>query len=195
MYETQVIDPTTGQPRRRQVEIAVGSDGDAHDGGLTLAATREEASPHRRALEDARDPLEVLRAAEATRTAADTTFAAYVAMFLERRRPEWNKPKHARQWEMSLGAPCCKSLRARPIASIDVEDVLEVVTPVWSRLLETAPRIRMRLEAVFHAARMEGLRSGENPARWRGHLDHLLPRHKPDQNGHHTPYRSKAFLP
>lgn len=186
LYEKQVIDPATGQPRRKQVEIALGTYGDAYDGGLTLAAAREKAAPHRRALEDGLDPLEVMRAAEAARTAAETTFAAYVAKFLERRRPEWSNPKHAKQWETTLGAPYCKSLQARPIASIDVKDVLEVLTPVWSRLPETARRIRMRLEAVFDAARVEGLRSGENPARWRGHLDHLLPRHKPDQKGHHT---------
>jgi integrase len=75
-------------------------------------------------------------------------------------------------------------LRARPVDEIDTETVLAILKPIWLEKPETASRLRGRIEAVLDAAKAQGLRSGENPARWRGHLSHLLPKRQKLTRGH-----------
>ena len=75
---------------------------------------------------------------------------------------------------MTLGDSYCRKLRLRPVDEIATDDVLDVLRPIWETKAETASRIRGRIERVLDAARARGLRSGENPARWRGHLQALL---------------------
>ena len=65
-----------------------------------------------------------------------------------------------------------------PVAGVDTEAVLKVLRPIWSTKKETARRVRGRIEAIMNAAKAEGLRTGENPALWRGHLDQVLARRK-----------------
>jgi integrase len=86
---------------------------------------------------------------------------------------------------MTLGESYCSLIRPKPIAVLQTEDILEVLEPVWLSVPETARRLRMRLEKIFDAAKVRGLRSGENPARWKGHLDHLLPKHRKVSRKHH----------
>src|SRR5271170_3069386 len=100
-------------------------------------------------------------------------------------RPSWRNRKHAAQWEMTLrdyAAP----LRRLAVDKITTDDVLSVLRPLWSERPETASRLRGRIERVLDAAKAEGLRSGENPARWRGHLDQLLPKRHRLTRGHHA---------
>jgi integrase len=100
-------------------------------------------------------------------------------------RPSWRNAKHAAQWEMTLrdyAAP----LRRIPVDKVTTDDVLSVLKPVWNTKAETASRVRGRIERVLDAARAHGLRDGENPARWRGHLDQLLPRRQRLTRGHHA---------
>ena len=73
-----------------------------------------------------------------------------------------------------------------PVDEIDTEAVLGVLKPLWSEKPETASRLRGRIEAVLDAAKAKGHRSGENPARWRGHLSHLLPKRQKLTRGHHA---------
>ena len=87
---------------------------------------------------------------------------------------------------MTLGDAYCALIRPKPIGAIGTEDILAVLEPVWQTVPETARRVRMRLEKVLDAARVRGLRSGENPARWKGHLDHILPKHGKASRGHHA---------
>jgi integrase len=77
-------------------------------------------------------------------------------------------------------------LRAKRVDEVTTEDVLAVLRPLWSRTPETASRLRGRIERVLDAAKAKGLRTGENPARWRGHLDVLLPRRRRMTRGHHA---------
>ena len=77
-------------------------------------------------------------------------------------------------------------LRSKPVNQITTEDVLEVLQPIWTSKAETASRVRGRIEKILDAAKAKGLREGENPARWRGHLDHLLPKRQLLQRGHHA---------
>jgi hypothetical protein len=70
-----------------------------------------------------------------------------------------------------------------PVNTIETADVLRVIKPLWHRVPETASRLRGRIERVLDAARSRGFRTGENPARWRGHLDQLLPARQPTPGG------------
>jgi integrase len=85
-------------------------------------------------------------------------------------------------------------LRAKPVDTIATDDVLAVLKPIWTTKAETASRVRGRIEKVLDAAKAKGFREGENPARWRGHLDHLLPRPSKLARGHHAamPYEGVA---
>jgi integrase len=100
-------------------------------------------------------------------------------------RPSWRNGKHAAQWEKSLrdyAAP----LRRLPVDQLTTDDVLSVLKPLWIDKRETASRLRGRIERVLDAAKAQGLRNGENPARWRGHLDQLLPKRQHLSRGHHA---------
>ena len=99
-------------------------------------------------------------------------------------RPSWRNSKHAKQWEMTLreyAAP----LRRTQVDQITTDDVLAVLKPLWQTRPETASRVRARIERVLEAARAQGLRKGDNPARWRGHLDQLLPKRQRLDDAHH----------
>ena len=98
----------------------------------------------------------------------------------------WRDPKHRAQWRMTLkeyAAP----LRPKPVDAITTEDVLTVLRPLWTEKPETASRLRGRIEKVLDAAKAKGHIASpwENPARWRGHLDHLLPKARKLSRGHH----------
>ena len=83
------------------------------------------------------------------------------------------------------------------VATIGTEHVLAALQPIWKAKPETARRVRGRIENILDAAKVQGLRSGENPARWRGHLDHLLPKRARHTRGHHAamPYAEvPAFM-
>jgi integrase len=101
--------------------------------------------------------------------------------------------KHKAQWKSTLETYAAP-LRARPVDTIATDDVLTILKPIWTTKAETASRVRGRIEKVLDAAKAKGFRSGENPARWRGHLDHLLPRPSKLSRGHHAamPYEEIA---
>lgn len=114
------------------------------------------------------------------------TFGAAADAYIESMQPGWRNEKHAAQWRMTLGERYCKSLRARPVADVTATDVLAVLSPIWHTVPETASRLRGRIEAVLDAAAAKGERSGDNPARWKGHLAKLLPPRQRLSRGHHT---------
>jgi len=122
---------------------------------------------------------------EARRPIEGVTFGECADRVIEAMRPSWRNRKHAAQWEMTLrdyAAP----LRRLPVNKITTDDVLLALKPIWNKKPETAARLRGRIERVLDAAKAQGLRSGENPARWRGHLDQLLPRRQRLTRGHHA---------
>jgi integrase len=134
------------------------------------------------------DPIEAKRAAEAearVEAAKAITFGAAAKRFIKANRAGWKNSKHAAQWEMTLlgidpnGKPAktdyCKSFRDLPISAIDTTLVLRIIEPIWATKTETANRIRGRIETVIDAAKAKGEFKRENPARWKGHLDNLLP--------------------
>ncbi len=171
------------QLNSRQREMGLGNAG---SGGMTLAEAREKAIAARRQLAQGTDPIEARKVAKATAEAAGTTFGQFADDYVESHKAGWSNPKHAAQWAMTLGDAYCAPIRTKPIIDISIDDVLAVLVPVWQSVPETARRVRMRLEKVLDAARVRGLRTGENPARWKGHLDHLLPKHGKASRGHHA---------
>jgi integrase len=126
------------------------------------------------------------------------TFSEAVKAFLLTREEKWKNPKHRAQWEMTLGEAYCKSLLKMDVAAIKTDHVVGVLSPHWKTKNETASRLRGRIERVLDYARVAGWRDGENPARWTGHLEHLLA--KPEvklKRGHHAalPYDEvSAFM-
>ena len=115
---------------------------------------------------------------------------------IEAKGAEWRNAKHKAQWTMTL-RDYCATLRAKPVDEIDTQAVLGVLKSMWQEKPETASRLRGRIEAVLDAAKAQGHRTGENPAAWRGHLAHLLPKRGKLTRGHHAamPYGNvPAFM-
>ena len=117
-----------------------------------------------------RDPL-----AERGRARA-LTFKAAAEALIESKRPGWRNAKHAWQWANTLETLAYPRLGALDVKDVETADVVAVLRPVWTARTETASRLRQRIEAVLDYAGAMGARAGDNPARWRGHLDHLLPK-------------------
>lgn len=151
--------------------------GPARDIGL--ADARERAAAARRLLLDGVDPIEH-RAAQKAQTrleaASALTFAECAKRYIAAHRAGWSNPKHAAQWENTLDTYAGKILGPLPVAAVDTGLVVRVLEPIWTTKRETAGRVRGRIEKILDWARVRGYRTGDNPARWRGHLDHLLPK-------------------
>jgi integrase len=107
--------------------------------------------------------------------------------YVETHEASWRNPKHRQQWRTTL-RDYCAGLRHVPVDQIDTKAVLAVLKPIWAGKPETASRVRGRIETVLNAARALGHidEHRANPARWRGHLDQLLPRQKELSRGHHA---------
>jgi len=122
---------------------------------------------------------------EQRRQARKPTFGEIADALIEAKGSEWRNDKHRGQWVTTLTKEAAP-LRSRPVDEIDTAAILEVLKPLWTEKPETASRLRGRIEAVLDAAKAQGHRSGENPAAWRGHLSHLLPKRQMLTRGHHA---------
>lgn len=147
---------------------------------VTLARAREKAAEARAMIADGKNPLDERKAAP-----HDATFGRVADDLIASMKPSWRNEKHIAQWEMTL-TEYAKPIRGRDVASITTDDILTVLRPIWNEKPETASRVRGRIEAVLDAAKARGLRSGENVARWKGHLDKLLPPRRKLTRGHHA---------
>ena len=141
---------------------------------VSLREAREAAAKARRLLREGEDPIDERRMERGKSSAS--TFAECAERFLGTNEKAWSNAKHRAQWRSTLGAYVFPAFGDSPVDIISVDDVLRVVQPLWQAKPETASRVRGRIERVLDWARARGLRSGENPARWRGHLDKLLPK-------------------
>lgn len=137
---------------------------------ITLARARERALEARRQIAEGSDPLAIGARAKAL------TFQAAAEALIGSKTPGWRNAKHAAQWGSTLATYVYPSLGSLDVKRIEVGDVLHALRPIWSAKPETASRVRQRIEAVLDYAAAIGARAGDNPARWRGHLDHLLPK-------------------
>jgi integrase len=153
---------------------------------VSLAAAREKAAEARKLVAFGINPIEVRRDAERI-AAGKPTFGQCADALLETKSSEWRSEKHREQWRTTL-VEYAKTLRALPVDQVDTEAVLGVLQPIWQATPETASRLRGRIETVLDAARAKGhiARNEANPARWRGHLDKLLPKRQKLTRGHHA---------
>ncbi|MFL5333357.1 MAG: tyrosine-type recombinase/integrase [Geminicoccaceae bacterium] len=136
---------------------------------ITLARAREKALEARRLVKEGIDPM------DARRRTKVLTFQAAAEALIENKRPGWRNAKHAAQWTTTLQTYVYPKLGGLDVKAIDTRAVLDVLRPIWMAKTETASRVRQRIEAVLDYAKALDLRSGENAARWKGNLDHLLP--------------------
>lgn len=144
---------------------------------ITLAAARQKSRDARLIVENGGDPLTTRDAAAAAADAAlARTFRRAAEDLLDARDSGWSNSKHRKQWSQTLATYAYPVLGDLPIQAVDTEAVLRVLQPIWRDKTETASRVRGRIEAVLDAAKARHWRTGENPARWKGHLAILLPR-------------------
>src|SRR5262249_31128677 len=128
-------------------------------------------------LRDGIDPLHVKSQARTERAKAKvkaTTFRKCSDAYIAAHEAEWRNDRSLEQWQHSLTAYAHPVIGDLPVAEIDTALVLEVLEPIWLTKTETAKRLRGRIESVLSYAKTSGLRTGDNPAQWRGHLDQLL---------------------
>ncbi len=145
---------------------------------FTLSEVREKATEARKLVKAGIDPIEDRnrqRLADRAAAREARTFKWCSEQYISAHGDSWRNPKHRQQWVNTLATYAYPIIGARDVAGLAVGDVLEVLEPIWSAKTETAKRIRGRIEAVLDWASVRGYRQGDNPARWRGHLDKLLP--------------------
>ncbi len=140
---------------------------------VSLSRARVLATEHRQAIIEGFDPLQKRRA-----MIDKPKFGEFATELVETLRSGWRSPKHLLEWRRTLSVDA-KALAEIPIDQIGTDNVLKVLKPIWVAKPETASRLRGRIETILHAATARGLRSGDNPAAWTGHLKALLPPARP----------------
>jgi integrase len=149
---------------------------------VTLAEAREIARDYRKLIKQGIDPIghrNALVAQNLAKSAAVMTFDQAAEAYIRQHRAGWKNLDHANQWQRSLKTHASPVLGRMSVVDITTAHVMRVLDPIWQVKTETANRARGRIEAVLGWATVSGYRSGDNPARWRDHLDNLLaPRSK-----------------
>jgi integrase len=146
---------------------------------VSLAEARDAAADARRVLAAGNDPIETRRA---ERTKAEVAAVKAVSFkeaadrYIAAHKAGWRSVKSQAAWEGTIAAYVDPVFGPLPVQAVDVGLVLQAIEPIWSTKSETASRVRGRIEAILDWATARGYRHGENPARWRGHLENLLPR-------------------
>jgi len=170
-----------GRPRKMGL-------GPVHTVSLKLA--REKAQECRLKLLDADDPIEARKVARMEKLALSATamtFEEAAEQYIKAQRAGWKSIKHADQWKATLATYAYPVFGNLGVGRVDVGLVMKAIEPIWQTKTETASRLRGRIESVLDWAAARGLRTGENPARWKGHLENLLPaRSKVAKVQHHA---------
>ncbi len=173
MWST-VITRTDGSRGQKRHEMGIGS-----YPLVSLAEARKLAARHRETVAQGGNPI-------AERDKEDEpTFAEASIKFLAGMENGWRNEKHRAQWRNTLST-YCTPINEKRVSTITTDDVLRVLTPIWSTKAETASRVRGRIERVLDYCKVKGWRSGENPAAWRGHLKNVLPARQKLTRGHHA---------
>ena len=175
--------------------------GSQHD--VTLEAARKARDAQRALLKGELrvDPVEVRlaqRRQSAVESAKSKTFNECAAAYIKDHKAEWRNAKYPKEWASTLETYAAPTFGTLPVGSVDTGMVMTVLDPIWRTKTETANRVRGRIEVILDWATVHGFRSGDNPARWRGHLDKLLPKPskvRPVQHRDALPYGDvPAFL-
>lgn len=164
-----ILRTKVGEKRR---EIGLGAFPD-----VTLAQAREKAREARQAIAEGRDPVAEKAAARSALIAArglEITFDEAARKFIESKSSEWSNPRHAGQWQSTLKDYASPSIGSLQVRDVKLGHIIAILEPIWTTKTETASRLRGRIESVLDWATVHGYREGENPARWKGHLDKIL---------------------
>ncbi len=167
---------------------------------LTIAEARIKAQQARDELNEGKNPLAAKTAAKAQRNAQEAKkilFKDFAASCIQTKRSEWSNQKHGDQWVFTLEEYAYPIIGNKALDEITMEDILEILEPIWTTKTETASRLRGRLEWILASATTRKLRTGINPALWRGFLQTILPApNKIKKVEHHKalPYRQVAAL-
>jgi integrase len=157
---------------------------------ISLAEAREKARECRKLRLEGIDPIEARKAKRGEeRLAAATamTFQECAEAYIAAHKAGWKNPKHAAQWPSTLETYVYPMFGSLPVQAVDVGLVMKALEPIWQEKPETASRVRGRIESILDWAAARGFRKGENPARWRGHLDNLLPARSKVRKVEHHP--------
>jgi integrase len=165
--------------RRRDMGLGAFSPVGSKDPPPVSFATARNLAAEKRALVAAgTDPIadrDAQRVRQRIEDARGVTWDKAAAQFIAAHRPTWRNAKHRQQWENTLATYASPVMGRLPVAAIDTTHVAKVLDPIWQEKPETASRVRGRIERVLDWAKVRGLRQGDNPARWRGHLDQVYP--------------------
>lgn len=146
---------------------------------VTLAQARERARQARDLIRQGKDPIDEQRRARSALMASRATavtFEQASSSYIDAHEAGWRNSKHAQQWRNTLATYAYPKLGPLVVQDIGIPHVLSVLEPIWHEKTETASRVRNRIELVLNWAAARGMRDGPNPARWRGHLDAILPK-------------------
>lgn len=189
-----ILRATVGNLRR---DIGLGGFPD-----VPLTDARDKARTARELIAQGIDPAEQKKANKAALMAAEAkiiTFDECARRFLASKTKEFANPKHAAQWKTTLETYASPFIGKLAVDKIEMAHLVQVLTPIWDSKTETASRVRGRIESVLNWATVSGFRTGDNPARWKGGLDIVLPRPtKITKVKHHTalPWQEvPAFMP
>lgn len=155
---------------------------------ISLAEARAKVAEYRKLLVNRIDPIDARRTEQvqhALQAAQTISFSECAMAYIETHRVGWKNKKHADQWANTLRTYCGNVFGKLPVSAVDTGLVVKALQPIWSEKAETASRLRARIEKVLDWATVRGHRTGDNPARWRGHLDKLLPAMKKKQRVKH----------
>lgn len=151
--------------RRRELGLGAYGTGTAP---VSLSLARQKADAARELLANGLDPIAEKRKARGVRSFGDVADEFFAA-----KKPGWSNANHIRQWQRTL-TEVCKPIRSCPIDQVGTEDVLSILRPIWSETPEVGRRVRLRIEAVLDYAKSKELRTGDNPARGKGHIFDML---------------------
>ncbi|MCA1934771.1 MAG: integrase arm-type DNA-binding domain-containing protein [Asticcacaulis sp.] len=162
------------------------------DGSISLANARRKADDLLRMVRDGIDPLAerserqaAAKARDSALVASQMTFRSAALAYIALNEGSWRNPKHRQQWSNTLSTYVFPVIGDLPVAEVDTPHVLRIIEPLWLAKPETASRVRGRIETILDSAKARGFRTGENPARWRGHIAQILPPRKRLSRGHH----------
>jgi integrase len=148
---------------------------------ISLARARELAKQYRATTKDKQTPCDPIAIAQEEKSKRQETVAKKISFrqcaeaYIKANRAGWKNAKHVQQWENTLEKYAYPTLGELAVSAIDTSLVTKCLVDIWTEKTETATRVRGRIESVLDWAKVSGFRQGENPARWRGHLDKVFP--------------------
>jgi integrase len=165
---------------------------------VSLVEAREAAENARRQVRKGIDPIEARKAgkvAERLEAARIVPFKEFAEGYIKAHEPGWRNAKHRQQWRNTLAKYVYPVMGDLPVSGITTDLVLKAIEPEWQAKTESMNRVRGRIEKILDAAKARGMRDGDNPARWVGHLKDLLPPRKRLRRIKHHPALAYALAP